>query len=563
VVKQIDSNPLVMGSFLSRESVQDSLFLIFIMLLSVILYIEGLGFYSDDWAFLSLFSLSRGQSLIRLLRVFFSQTYTWTRPIPTFCDTTLYWLFGQHPFGYHLVNAIVLMTGIVLFYLSLRELNLNRLLALAIPMVYGLLPHYSTTRFWYATFGVNLSMTLYFLSLYSDLRMLRVRPSHVWRWKFCGVVGLLGSTLAYEVFVPLLFLNLLVVYFRRRELQGSDPTTGLRGRRLSTLLGVNVVALILVILFKVLVTTRLGNYPGFLEQIRYLAGESIRVSYRQYGSGLPRLVWGIVYNYPDTALFGLGAVFGLIVFGYLYRVAGQSKTELPKPALMLKLIGVGFVVFGLGYAVFLATFRIGFSPTGADNRLAIAAAVGVALSQVGGLGFLSSVFHSQKLKRFLFSIGIALLSTSGFLITNTIASFWTSAYGQQLEILADIRQHVLTLPAGTTLLLDGVCPYNGPGIVFESPWDLTGALSISYDDPSIRADIVTPKLRVREDGISTTIYSHESFYPYKQLLIYHFGQKKAYQLTDKQSALAYFAKFNPDHSSGCPKGHEGGGVPIF
>ena len=101
------------------------------------------------------------------------------------------------------MNTAVLALGSILFYLTLRELGQNRLIALSVGLVFSLLPHFSTTRFWYAASQSNLSLALYFLSLYSDLRMLKANYSRRWLWKGIGWVSLLGSVLCYETVLPL------------------------------------------------------------------------------------------------------------------------------------------------------------------------------------------------------------------------------------------------------------------------------------------------------------------------------------------------------------------------
>ncbi len=113
------------------------------------------------------------------------------------------------------------------------------------------------------------------------------------------------------------------------------------------------------------------------------------------------------------------------------------------------------------------------------------------------------------------------------------------------------------------MLLDGICPYIGPAIVFESNWDLQGALMIMYRNYDLRADIVNPSLKVHEDGISTSIYGDKSRYPYQQLLIYNFAQKLTYPIINAETANRYFSQYNPDYSNGCPPSQEGLGVSIF
>ena len=172
----------------NRDLLSDGLFLVAIVVGSAALYVTELGFYSDDWAFLGSLATHGdhssvgppgGQDFTPLIR---------PRPTQVAYQTVLFGLFGLEPVGYHVVNAALLAAMAVLFYAALRELRLPRLVAVAVPAVYALLPHYSTDRFWFASFGYTLSMALYFLSAVADLRALKAGGRSRWAWK--GVLAL-------------------------------------------------------------------------------------------------------------------------------------------------------------------------------------------------------------------------------------------------------------------------------------------------------------------------------------------------------------------------------------
>lgn len=549
----------------NQAAFHDCLFLSLVFLASLMLYVWDLGFYSDDWAFLANFSLAEDQSL-RGLFWSFDDPHTRMRPVQGLYFSALYWVFGLNPTGYHLVNAAVLLSGILLFYHVLRELDQNRLLAVALPLVYGFLPHYSTDRFWFAAFQISLSMALYFLSLYCDLRALRARPVPLWIWKCFSIVCLVGSVLAYEVFLPLfLLLNPLLVVYRWRQLSSSVPRSQVSPRKLAGHLGSNVLALMLLVIFKMMTTTRLEPADDLLTSVIDIVQWAFIVNYGVYGLNLPRFIGKIIYFYPDAITFTIGVILSLVIFGYLYHITTRSRAEFPSRAEMLKLSVWGLAVFGLGYAIFPISGNIIFTPTGIANRAAIAAASGVAISMVGASGWVSELLLPERWYKLVFCTLIAGTATSGFIINNTLASFWITAYRQEQVILADIHQHFPTMESGSTLILDGICPYIGPAVVFESSWDLRGALRLIYRDATIQADVVTPHLKVEEDGLSTLLYgSIYSHYPYNgKLFVYHFGQKTTHWLTDAQTARRYFAEFNPDHNNGCPRGNAGHGVPIF
>ena len=551
-----------LNSLCSRKAgVQDCLFLGLIFLLSLILYIRSLGFYLDDYVILKWFITSNNQSVLGLSQALYSgEVNTRMRPVGFFFLAGQYWLFGPYPLAYQLVKAAVLLSSIVLFYFVLREIGQPRLFILTVPLVYALLPHYSTDRFWVVTFPHTWSIALYFLSLYADLRALRNRLAHLWRWKLLSLLSLLGSGLAYEVALPLFLLNPLLIWYQAQQLYGRAPGRQMVRRNGALLLASNLLLLGLVVVFKVLIMISLRNQTGlmvgiknsYVDHIIYLVTGAISVNYVTYGLGLPYVVWRALHISDSWTIIMVSGLVGLTIFGYLSYVADQTETTMPSKTTWHASIAVGLVVFSLGYAIFLTYDRIVFNSADVENRVAIAAAMGVALSFVGGVGWVSALFRSNLFRKRAFCLLVALLCMSGFLINNTVAAFWISAYRQQQAILADIRERIPTLSAGSTLILDGVCPEIGPAVVFKSHYDLAGALIIAYRDPTLRADVVTPNLQIEEKGISV----REHFYPYdEKLLLYNFAQKTIHQLTDAETAHRYSQMLNPDR--GCLRGYWG------
>lgn len=558
------------GSVLnSRVRLQDCLFLGIIVLLSLVLYVKDLGLYSDDWHFLGLLSNASDQSLFGLIGSVFPDTRL--RPMQTLYVAGLYWLFGPHPLGYHVVNAMVFTLTIILLYLSLSELIRSRLLTIALPLVYSLLPHYSTDRFWYIAFVANLSMGLYFLSLYADLRVLRAQKASVFRWRLLSIFGLLCSALAYEVILPLFLLNPLLVWWRAQTLRETASRRPLLRTVLGEPLAINVLVIALVAAYKILIT-RSGVsgfvhnfviYGDYSSHLLRLATGAIGVNFGSYGLGLPIKIWRVLRLYPNPKILAGSVLTGLIIFVYLYRAISRPPSDLPEEADYFKLMGVGLIVFVSGYAIFLTNSNVAFATAGISNRVVVAAALGVAMLFVAGIGWFSWVLPSQQVRRIAFCLLVALLCSGGFLLNNTIASFWITASRQQREIIAAVRQKFSTLPPDTTLILDGVCPYTGPGIVFECYWDVSGMLRTYYHDSSIRGDVAKRNLQVSEQGLDTRIYGERKIYPYcNQLFVFNVGQNEVYGLKDAEAARLYFQNTSPGRDN-CADGSEGEGTPIF
>ncbi|MCI0602241.1 hypothetical protein L0156_04445 [bacterium] len=542
------------------KNAQDYLFLALVITLSFILYIGGLGFYSDDWAFFGASYSSPDRSLLGLYESL-NGPVVWMRPVQVFYFAALYKAFDLHPFGYHFVNHLVFLAGIFSFYGVLSQLSQPRLVCVSVPLLFGLIPHYSTDRFWPILFCANLSMASYFLSFCCDLQMLKVSGLRIWLWKLLGILFLFAGTLAYEVFLPLFLLSTFLIWKRNQQLNESNQ--GITGRKLVCLVGTNFIALLLVILFKAFTTTRVimqGPMDHVIWFIQLIA-KAVVVSYGKYGIELPLLISRILRDYPDWKILAVSLCVGIAVFLYLHRLAIRSgSSELRRYG---NLFFIGLLVFILGYLIFITNENADPTPAGLNNRTSIAATVGVALSIVGIIGWLAGKIRSENFRLLLFCSFLAFFCGAGVLVTNTIAHFWIVAYSKQENVLADIRRQYPSLPPQSTLLLDGVCPYMGPGIVFESNWDLAGALRLFYQDHSLNADIIRPTVRITEEGVQTILYGATATHPYNKLYIYHYRRKVSQQLTNAEDARRYFQTYNPYYGIECPDAKEGVGVPIF
>ena len=552
--------PLIPRALVQR----DCAFLSLVLSLSIISYVSSLGFYSDDWAFLSALTHADGHSLVQLFGSMNADQIMRQRPLQALHLAWLYRLFGTDPLGYHLVNSAVLVVAVLLFYLSLREMRLPRLVALTVPLVYGLLPHYSTDRFWVAAFQATLSMALYFGSLYADLRALRAVRVSRWGWKLASVACLLGSVLAYELALPLFVFNIGLVWLYSRA--DSDGRSDWKARTsIGAMLAVNVVMLLVTLGFKAVTTLRAGGVTtDYVSHLVHIVNLAARIDYVSLGIGLPLYAVRMARHYADPGLLIAGALLASVVLAYVYRAVNQSDSDPHNAGVWLMVFVLSPFVYVLGYAVFVTTLQFMFHQTGIANRIAIAAEIGVAMTFASGAALASSLLPSAWLRRTVFPTAIALLCLCGFLIINGNARFWIIAYAEQQRVLADIRSNIPSLPTRSTLILDGVCPYIGSGIVFEGEWDLAGALQLVYDDPTLRADVVTPKLRVHEDGITTSMYGTTRRYRYgNDLLLYDFRRKSLQGLTDAETTRRYFDAVKSTNGESCPQGREGEGVTLF
>jgi hypothetical protein len=537
----------------------DCLFLSLILLFSFAFYIPGLGFYSDDWAVFATFQTSEDQSFVGLFQSFYTPE-VWKRPVQILYYAFLYSTFGLQPSGHHIFNNVLFLTGVLFFYVALRQLRINRTFALSIAVIFSLLPHYSTNRLWFMSFQVNLCMTLYFISLYLDLKASQLVGRAFWIWKTGAIITMTASILAYELFIPLFFLNIFLIW------RQSASSAKQSWKHVLRIIGVNIGAIACSLIFKafalghtrILIQKPLEHVLWFMN----LLFDSARISFGTYGLEMPILIARVIQSYTDWKLLTGTAVILIAIFLYLYRTL-NIKQAFERHSRIKSMILWGLFVFGLGHAIFLISENAVATPTGINNRMAAAAAIGFAIFLVGAIAYLNR-FLSGSVNKIFYCVLISFFCSSGFLINCVISKFWVTAYSQERIILADLRKTFPVLSSETTLIVDGICAYDGPAVVFESGWDLAGALAVSYRKAGLKADVVSSQMAVKEKGLSKILYGEEYLYGYsKNLLIYHFGQKQIFVLQNEQSAHAYFDQFSAKFRPECPIGWEGGGAPIF
>ncbi len=548
---------------IQSAAVRDSLFLSVVVVLSFVLYVFQLGFYSDDWSVLGYASVSKDPSYLGIFDAIFGSEMQ-MRPVHFLYLAGLYKFFGMDPTGYHLVNGCVFLAGILLFYHVLRRFDQPRRYALAVPVVYALLPHYHSVLFWIVAFQVVLSMTAYFLSLYGDLRAAPAEGKRLWGWKSLSIAAMLVSVLAYEMFLPLFLLNPVIVWYHARRHNSAAPWP--LGKH-ALFWAAHYVAFGAAVVYKLLVASRMpvdDDLVWHLKWFYHLIKDSFKISYVDYGFGYPARMLQVIERYFEWDVAALGIIVGTIIFTYLFFVSRRTGDQEPDRSTSILYIVIGIAVFFAGFSIFLTNYNAIATPTGIANRIAIAAAVGVALTYVGGAVWVSSWLRSPRVRAACFSFFVALLCMSGMIINNTVASFWIRAFEREQAILADLFDHFPDLPEGATVLLDGMCPYVGPAVVFESSWDLQGALMTHFGTSEIYADVITPETKIDEDGIHPVLYGNYTHYPFgENTFIYNVEQRSSYRLHDAAAARQYFRTYNPGQNDECPDGTAGVGVRIF
>jgi hypothetical protein len=528
---------------------RDCLFLLLIATLSVAPYVTRLGFYGDDWAILAALVNADDSSFRAMWDAQYEQNVNLQRrPTQILYQAVLFRASALNPLGYHAVNAAVLFLAALFLYFIAREFDPRRVIAVAVAAVYILLPNYSTDRFWFAAFTYSLTTMLFLLGVYAFARAIRSgRPEG---WILLGLGALSAALLGTEVVFPLTAALPVALWLRVRQLHPDRSLRQLGVRR-----GVVVLSPMIVIVPAVLYKASFSDVSMIpnIFRMAFIGFGAFAVNFGTYGIALPHTVIWALRQVSWVAL-ALGTVLAVLIYSYLSpmarRVAPRARPDWTKLALG------GTTIFVLGSAIFLIAPAVMFWSAGVANRVWIAASIGVAVAWVAIAGWLSSWLSSGPGCNRAFAAVITSICLSGSIINSAVSGFWVSSWRRQLAVLDDVRVAVPKLESGTDFILDGVCPYIGPAIVFESNWDLAGALRIIYRDRTLRADVTTGDLSIGEDGLRTHLFLKSYFHPYgDNLLLFDYSKRIVHRLTDVGIARSYLSE-----RVRCPAGAAGRGA---
>ncbi len=541
-----------------RAMSADVLALLLITCLSAAPYVTRLGLYSDDWSLLSAFYFD---SLAGKFGAEPEMTWDFSaRPLQGFYLAGLYKIFGLDPLGYHLVNSAVIAACMPLFYSLLLRLHLDRRTALAAAIIFITLPQLSTIRVWYAAFQIPLSLLLALLSLHAQLSFARTARLEL------GAGALLSGILsaaAYEIFFPLLLgfaIALVFIHWR------NSPPGGWREAGLMGVLLISLGAALVVAKF-----ATSGRAPAqSLERYLNILVQLFRPDYDwrdDYGlnvlAALDVHFISTVAGWAHAAVTICKARVDVLGLGAALCAAGLTFWRLtrgPKAHYASgRALGLGTGAFVLGHAPFLVSFVI-FSTTGMANRTFVAGAIGVALILVAALAYAARL-APRRWRDTAFatvtSVIVVLALTRLFEINN----YWAEAPRLQQQVLTRAATDLARVPTGSIVILDGVCPYHGPAVVFENSWDFAGALSLTLGRP-IKGDAMRQGISVTHEGLATKFYGNPVLYRYgPRLFVYNPGLRLVESLPNIQAVQTYFAR-KDRWPSRCPPGRMGHGVLI-
>ena len=439
------------------------------------------GFYNDDYAYLTAVLYGPEDTFLGAVR---NLSWISFRPMMMPWWAFTFRVFGLDPSAH---VAWTLLVGVLLataLYAVLRTLQLAPLHAGTIAALVLLLPIADSTRLWPSLSANVAAVALYLAGLVVALHAFQATGRRRLVLHALSVGAYATSLLLYEI-AGTLILGSGLVYVLRAGRGGA--------RRWAVDVGVTLGILLLV---------TSGTYyetPSIEAMIRHAGEIALQIPW-----ALSETVWaagdpGAIRQVIVVLSLGLVLVVGWIV---LRRPHPNCAFAHVLRRWMMWAAGAAAAT-AVAYVMIIPSSLVSPASPGQLNRANVAGGLGLvvfvyATAMVGALLIVRRMGTWAITAPFLV-VGAALVVGVGYMReVRADQRLWEAAAIEQRQIVEAIATVVPVPPADAAIVSFGAPLQTAPGIpVFAATWDLAGALTVRYDDPSLRAYPVGPDAKVR------------------------------------------------------------------
>ena len=471
------------------------------------------GFYSDDWTNAWLYR-AHGYRYMAVHAVFPR------RPVLAFLLPLPHALFGLDPSS-HLAAAVALAAVASLsFFALLRALRVEFIHALPLAFLSLLFPWSDGLLLWSTGSINNVALIAYFLGTVTALRALGLTGDHRRRRTILhclSAVLYVVSVLTYEVAAAAILLSGLL--YRARF-----SWRALRKRWLLD------TALVLVPIGALVIPTT-----------------HVRASLGERAADVPQFatqgssVFALTFLPPNTSASALKllvlAATSTTLGVALWRARRREERELRR---WLLRAAAGASAVGLGYLMFLGYGLYPLSE-GLDDRANTFAAFGFVVVTYSVVAVLSVLLARQPGRRrrgaAILAAGALLVGLGFVLRVRDDIERYDAASAQQNDELAKLRAAVPRPPQDSTIFTFGYPTASASGLpIFGAPWDLSSAVRLVWNDPSLTAVPVDGK-SVSCDQVRVTVYDPQQAAAYGHAIFVDLSTANVRHIASRRDCL--------------------------
>jgi hypothetical protein len=461
-----------------KEVVRSAVLVLALAVIGALVYgphaVDG-GFLGDSWTLRAWYQLYPHGDFFGTVGHFLDLNTMQTRPLNAVYRTVLNYLFGGDMGSWFVwqIAANVAMAG--LLYLLLRRLSLPSLDAALVAVLVLLFPAALSLRFWMAVSHAPVAISFAILGFLAVFAAFEAEGRRSKLLHTLGLLLFLSSLLLYEIALPVMLASVLLYRFR--------VPWRTAARRW---------ALDLVVLLPVaLLVTRseasdaqaqsnaLSHLWKIVEQAPKLLGDRL----------LP------LAGADWVAVVAIAALAGAATWG----LRSGSWPDDARSALRryLLLVAAGFVVIGLGYAIYVPGINY-YEPTmpGIADRVNAVPGFGWVFVLYGSIGILATLLLGRRQGRLVplgAAVGSLVLVALWLPLIATESRHYVKGFEEGQRVLGMVRTALPDPPPHSTIWTFGQPVEIAPGIpVFGNTWDMTYSVQLMYGDPTLSSYVGFP-----------------------------------------------------------------------
>jgi hypothetical protein len=445
------------------------------------------GFLSDAWADRAAYFFVPKPGFFNGVSRFMEEPNVAVRPLLAVYLSWMNAVFGGHMgfwLGWLIATNVVMCA---LLYLLLRRLSLAAIDAAAVTVLVFIFPAAGALRLWSAMLASPVTISLALLGFLLALQAFECKNR---RWGLllhgASLLFFAASVLLYELALPAMLLSVLLYRIKVRW----------RPAIYRWLIDCAVLLTIALTVTRSSESGFMQSYGGMFDHAREIYGQ------------LPTLLTTVVLPFGSSRwyialLLALVPVTGAVI----YRLQPDDSEMRAGLRRWGSLMAAGTILLLASYTIFIPALSY-YVPlrVGIADRINAVPSIGWVLLFYGGARMIGTIvfqgvpddrpglFDKRYLGQGLALVGCALVTIGWIHTLHAESDSYTGAFNEDLRVLASIQTTIPEPAQKSTIWTFGQPVLYAPEIpVFGNTWDMTSAVQLQYNDPTLTSYVALPE----------------------------------------------------------------------